>query len=69
MRYTVLSDCYHNQFSRVISVADDDSDCDSDDELIDLGSASCKPPLEDSTAAHSDAQRPGVPLQDAVRLP
>ena len=55
--------------SCVCFVADDDRDCDSDDELIDLGSASGKPPLEDSTAAQRDAQSPGVPLQDAVRFP
>ena len=51
-----------------VSAADDDNENDSDDELIDLGSASGKPPLEDSTAVHSDAQCTSVPPQDAVRL-
>ena len=52
-----------------VSAADDDNENDSDDELIDLGSASGKPPLEDSTTAQRDTHSPGVPLQDAVRLP
>ena len=55
--------------SCVCFVADDDKDRDSDDELIDLGSASCKLPLEDSTAAQRDAHSPCVPLRDAVRFP